>query len=236
MIEQTFWDRLPGYLPPLLKACGYTIGVSALSLLIATAIGILVAMAARSPRAWVRGAMRSYVEVGRAVPELVQIYVWYYLLADVGIVLPPIVAGVVALSVAFGPFLGEVFRAGVESVERTQWEAAQVLGMSRAATWRRVILPQAVRTILPVWTGYIISMFKATSLLSFIAIPELFGAAKAIASSNFQYFELFALVMIFYLLMAYPTVWIVRAIEYRLRIDRRRADIETVLQAEGAAV
>src|SRR5690606_7621639 len=107
--------------------------------------------------------------------------------------------------IAFGPFLGEVFRAGVDSVERTQWEAAQVLGMNRATAWRRIVLPQAIRTILPVWTGYVISMFKATSLLSFIAIPELFGAAKAIAATNYQYFEVFALVMVLYLMMAYPT-------------------------------
>jgi polar amino acid transport system permease protein len=236
MIPQTFLERLPHYLPVLLNGCAYTLGVSAVSLAIATVIGVLVAAASRSNSRFARGAARVYVEIGRAVPELVQIYVWYYLLADVGVVLPPILAGIVALSVAFGPFLGEVFRAGVDSVERTQWEAAQVLGMSRTTTWRRIILPQAVRTVLPVWTGYIISMFKATSLLSFIAIPELFGAAKNVAASNYQYFELFALVMVFYLLMAYPTVWIIRGIERRFRIDRQRFTDRAALESEGASV
>lgn len=226
----TFLDRLPHYLPGLLKGCAYTLGVSAVALLIATAIGILVVIASRSPSRPLKVAMAAYVELGRAVPELVQIYVWYYLLANLGIVLPPIVAGIIALSVAFGPFFGEVFRAGVNSVEETQWEAAQVLGMNRATAWRRIILPQAVRAILPVWTGYVISMFKATSLLSFIAIPELFGAAKAIAASNYQYFEVFALVMVLYLMMAYPTVWLIRAIEHRLRIDRDPSDLRNVLQ------
>ena len=216
----TFFDRLPLYMPGLLKGCAYTLGVSVVSLFLATAIGILVAVAQRAESRPLRAAMTAYVELGRAVPELVQIYVWYYLLANMGLVLPPVVAGIIALSVAFGPFFGEVFRAGVNSVEKTQWEAAQVLGMPRATAWRRIILPQAVRAILPVWTGYVISMFKATSLLSFIAIPELFGAAKAIAASNYQYFEVFALVMVLYLVMAYPTVWIIRAIEHRLRIDR----------------
>lgn len=226
----TFLDRLPLYLPGLLKGCAYTLGVSAVALLIATAIGILVAIASRSPSRPLKVGMAVYVELGRAVPELVQIYVWYYLLANLGVVLSPVVAGIIALSVAFGPFFGEVFRAGVNSVEETQWEAAQVLGMNRATAWRRIILPQAVRAILPVWTGYVISMFKATSLLSFIAIPELFGAAKAIAASNYQYFEVFALVMVLYLMMAYPTVWIIRAIEHRLRIDRDPSDLRNVLQ------
>lgn len=229
-IPQTFLERLPYYVPALLNGCVYTLLVSAVSLVIATIIGILVAMASRSESRPVRAAVLSYVELGRAVPELVQIYVWYYLLGSVGIVLPPIVAGVIALSVAFGPFLGEVFRAGVERVERTQWEAALVLGMDEATTWRRIILPQAIRTILPVWTGYVISMFKATSLLSFIAIPELFGAAKRIAATNYQYFEVFALVMFLYLAMAYPTVWIIRAIEHRMRIETERADLGSAMQ------
>lgn len=235
-IPLTFLDRLPYYAPALLKGCVYTLSVSAVALAIATMIGILVAVASRSENPIVRGAVRSYVELGRAVPELVQIYVWYYLLASLGIVLPPIAAGIIALSIAFGPFLGEVFRAGVDGVERTQWEAAQVLGMPRATAWRRIILPQAVRTILPVWTGYVISMFKATSLLSFIAIPELFGAAKAIAATNYQYFEVFALVMLLYLMMAYPTVWIIRAIEHRMRIDTERAELQGAMQPNQAAV
>lgn len=226
----TFFDRLPLYMPGLLKGCAYTLGVSAVSLILATAIGVLVAVAQRSESRPLRAAMTAYVELGRAVPELVQIYVWYYLLANLGLVLPPVVAGIIALSIAFGPFFGEVFRAGVNSVEKTQWEAAQVLGMPRATAWRRIILPQAVRAILPVWTGYVISMFKATSLLSFIAIPELFGAAKAIAASNYQYFEVFALVMVLYLVMAYPTVWIIRAIEHRLRIDRDPPDPRNAMQ------
>jgi polar amino acid transport system permease protein len=234
-VPVTFLDRLPHYLPILLKGCVYTLSVSAVALAAATMIGVFVAIASRSPSRAVRSFCRGYVEIGRAVPELVQIYVWYYLLAGLGIVLPPIVAGIIALSIAFGPFLGEVIRAGVEGVERTQWEAAQVLGMDRPTTWRRIILPQAVRTILPVWTGYVISMFKATSLLSFIAIPELFGAAKAIAATNYQYFEVFALVMVFYLLMAYPTVWIIRGLERRLRTDAEPPPVSAMQPSQALA-
>lgn len=235
-IPVTFLDRLPNYAPVLLKGCLYTLGVSVAALAIATLIGIMVAVYSRSPRPLVCILTRSYVEVGRAVPELVQIYVWYYLLASAGIVLPPVAAGIIALSVAFGPFLGEVFRAGIDGVEKTQWEAAQVLGMSRATAWRRIVLPQAVRIILPMWTSYVISMFKATSLLSFIAIPELFGAAKMIAGTNYQYLELFALVMILYLVMAYPTIWAIRAVENRLRIDVPQRQVAGSIQGNQAAV
>jgi polar amino acid transport system permease protein len=232
----TFIDRLPGYVPVLIDGAEYTLIVSAISLVIGSAIGMLVAAGALSGHRLVRWVVRVYVEVGRAIPEIVQIYIWYYLLPTFGLVLPALAAGIVALSVAFGPFLGEVFRAGVSGVERTQWEAAQVLGMRPVTKWRRIIIPQAVRIILPVLTGYFISMFKATSLLSFIAIPELFGAAKAAANINFQYFELFGLVLLVYMAMGYPTVWVMRQIERRLRVGVDRVELSNVLQATDAAL
>lgn len=209
------WERIAGYLPRLAEAALVTIRLSVLSLVLATVLALLVAIGLRSRQSLVRAPIVAYVQVGRAVPELVQVFVWYYVLPDFGVILDAGVAGVLALGFAFAPYLGEVFRAGIDAVDRAQWEAAEVLGMRRLTLWRRCVLPQALRIVLPVWTGYFISIFKATSLLSFITVPELFSVARERASQNFRYLELFALVMAFYLAMGYPTVWLLRRLERR---------------------
>lgn len=227
-------DRIIGYGPMVAEALTITISVALVAIALATGIGILVAVASLSSNRPLRTASSLYVQVIRAVPELVQVYVWFYFLPAVGIVFPPIIAGIVALGFAFGPYLGEVVRAGVLAVERTQWEAAQVLGMSRFVLWRRVILPQAFRTVFPVWTGYFITMYKATSLLSFITVNELFGAARFQAALNFRYFELFGLVMLAYLAIGIPTVTILHRVERHLDVDRRTPHLEEDLR--GATV
>lgn len=206
-------DRLLEYLPTLSKAAGFTITLAVASLGVATLAAVLLAVGLRSAPAPVRWVLVSYVQVGRAVPELVQVFIWFFVLPDFGIVLSPAIAGIAALAFAFAPYLGEVFRAGIDAVEESQWEAAEILGMSPWAKWTRCVLPQALRTVLPVWTGYFISIFKATSLLSFITVPELFSVARNLASLNFRYLELFALVMVFYLAMGYPTVWLLHRLE-----------------------
>jgi polar amino acid transport system permease protein len=196
--------RILGYVPALLDGAKYTVLVSLVAIALASALGLALALLGRSRFRVARWFVRAYVEAFRAVPELVQIYVWYYLLAQYGLVLDPLVAGVIALGVAFSPFISEVFRAGIETVDPSQWEAAQVLGMGRLVMWSRVLLPQAFRIIMPLWIGYFISMFKDTSLLSFIAVPELFESAQQIGAQNFRYFELFALVLVMYVAMVYP--------------------------------
>jgi polar amino acid transport system permease protein len=210
-------ERLQSYWPVLSKALLLTIESAVLSIVLASALGMVVAMMQSSKSAGVVGVARAYTTVLRLLPELVQIYVWFYLLPKAGIVLSPMVAGVVALAVAFSPYLGEVFRSGVLAVPETQWEASRVLGFSRTLQWRRVVIPQAFRIVLPVWKGYVLTIFKATSLLSFITVPELFGAARTLAALNFRYFELFGLVMVGYLLVGIPVAlglnWLERRLE-----------------------
>ncbi len=216
------WQRIYGYLPALFDGALITLKVAFFALALGTALGLLVAMGSRSRFRPVRVVVSIYVQVGRGIPELVQIFIWYYVLPEFGIVLSPFLAGVIAIGVAFGPYLGEVFRAGVEAVDVTQWEAAEVLGLSRAKVWRRVVLPQALRTVFPVWTSYLISIFKATSLLSFISLREVFAVARNEAALNFRYLELFAIVMIIYLAMGVPTIVALRALARRWSTERVR--------------
>ncbi len=217
------WQRIVDYFPALLDGALITLRVAGLSLVLGTVLGLLVAMGYRSTNPVVRAVVSTYVQVGRGIPELVQIFIWYYVLPEFGIVFSPFVAGVIAIGVAFGPYLGEVFRAGVDAVDVTQWEAADVLGLSRVKVWRRVILPQALRTVFPVWTSYLISIFKATSLLSFISLREVFAVARNEAALNFRYLELFALVMIIYIAMGAPTIVALRVLARRWGTDRVRS-------------
>lgn len=212
--------RIAGYLPELGPGAWLTLKISLLTMVLSTGFGLVLATGSRSNLWVVRALVRITSDVGRAIPQLVQVFVWYYTLPLIGIRLDAFTAGVLALSVAFAPYVGEIFRAGIEVVPETQWEAASVLGMRRWLTWRRVILPQALRTALPAWTGEFISIFKATSLLSFITINEVFGTATNLAAQNFQYFDLFIGVLIFYLAMGVPTALLLKFVEWRLHSDR----------------
>ena len=209
------WARITEYLPELLPAALRTVILTFVSMAFATVIGAVMAALGYSRSRIVRLATRVYVETSRNTPELVQIYLWFFVLPAVGIVLSPAVAGVIALSWAFGAYLTEVVRGGIEAVDTTQWEAAKVLGMPRRLTWRRVILPQAARNVLPVWASYFVSMFKATAFLSVITVPELLYVTHEIASINFRYFELFALAGILYFLMGYPSLLVFERLERR---------------------
>lgn len=222
MIDDGFLDRLQGYLPILGDAILATIGLSIAIAILASLLGIVLAVITPE-RGWFRKAIDAYIHVGRAIPVLVQLFAWYYVLPQFGIVLPATVAGVLAISFAYCPYLAEVFRAGILAVDGGQREAAQVLGLSRSRTWVRVILPQAIRNVLPIWTSYLVSIFKDTSLFSFIAVPELFGAAKAIAALNFRYVELFAIVATGYLALGLPVVALLRRLERRM--DRGQAKV-----------
>ena len=198
-------DRWWGYAPALWEGLQITLRVAVCAMTLGLLIGVLVGIMSQSNNRVIRTFVHFYVQVGRVVPELVQVFIWYYVLPDFGMVLTPFTAGVVAIGVAFGPFVAEVFRAGIESVPRSQWEVATVFGYSRPRTWLRVVLPQATRNVFPVLSGYIISVFKATSLLSFISLREVFAVARNVAALNFRYFELFTIVMLIYLALAVPT-------------------------------
>ena len=199
------FERWRSYVPGLWEGLQVTVKVSICAMVLALAIGLAVAIASQSKKKIVKVPIHIYTPFGRVIPELVQVFIWYYVLPDFGIVLSPFMAGVIAIGIAFGPFVAEVFRAGIESVPRSQFEAARVLGFSRTRIWVHVILPQATKNIFPILSGYIISIFKATSLLSFISLREVFAVARNEAALNFRYFELFTIVMLIYLALAIPT-------------------------------
>ena len=223
-------ERLASYIPDLAGGLAYTILLTPLAMSLATLLGVLFAVALNSRLPWLRRGVQWFIEVARSIPELVHVFLWYEALAIMGLVLPALVAGVSALAVVFGAFLGEVIRASILSVEPTQWESGQVLGMSRATIWRRVILPQAMRNVLPVWSSYYVSMYKATALLGLITVPDLLFRARGLATQNFRVFEIYLIVLIIYFIVGTLSLRIIRWYERRLRVDVPKAEARDILR------
>jgi polar amino acid transport system permease protein len=235
-MDQRDIDRILEYLPALGSGLSYTIALTPLAMSLATVVGVLFAVALNSRRPWLRRAVQWFIEVARSIPELVHIFIWYEALAIMGFVLPALVAGVAALALVFGAFLGEVIRAGIIAVERTQWEAGQVLGMSQATIWRRIVLPQALRNALPVWSSYYVSMYKATALLGLITVPDLLFRARGLATQNFRVFEIYVIVLVIYFVIGNVSLRVIRWYERRLRVDVPKAETRDILQPSGGRV
>ena len=144
-----------------------------------------------------------YVEVIRGIPLLVQLFYIYYALGRLELFknLPPLTAAVVAMGICYGAYMGEVFRAGIDSIDKGQTEAARSLGFNRAQTMVLVILPQAWRTILPPVGNEFIALLKDSSLVSILAVSDLLRRSREFASESFLYFEAYTMVALVYLVI-----------------------------------
>jgi polar amino acid transport system permease protein len=222
------------YLPDLLRGAlisvELTLSVMALSLV----FGLVVALARLSRFKPVRVAATFYVEVIRGTPCMLQLFYIYFVLPAFGIRVGPFAAGVVGLTVNYAAYLSEVYRAGIQAVAKGQVEAALSLGMSRAKMMRLVILPQALRIVVPPLGNYFISLFKDTALASTITVKELIFSGQIIAATNFQYFTIFTIAGMIYLALSYPGSLGVQYLERRMRIGYRRRQPVLRTAAQGA--
>jgi polar amino acid transport system permease protein len=224
--------------PALIGGLAITIYVSIIAQLTGVILGVLSALAGMARNPILRGISGVYVWFFRGTPLLVQLFLVYfgtpYLLGvDLfprDVVFGPIalrgavLAGIVALSINEGAYMSEIVRAGILSVEHGQTEAAKSLGMTYRLTMSRIILPQALRVIIPPLGNEFNNMLKTTSLLSVIAVEEIFRVADAVNSATFKAFEAYFGVALYYL--ALTTIWslIQGSIERRLRVSTARTD------------
>lgn len=188
----------------LLQGLGLSLVLGACSLALALLGGLAVALGRLSPRRWLRWPATAYVEVIRGVPLLVLIlWIYFGIVSDVlgrmGLPLHWFPASVLAFGACYSAFIGETYRAGIQSVDPGQAEAAQALGLSRPQALRWVILPQAVRNILPALGNEAISLFKDTSLATVIAVNELMNRGKQVAGRDFRTMETYTVVALLYL-------------------------------------
>ncbi|WP_158268983.1 amino acid ABC transporter permease [Ensifer sp. NM-2] len=208
--------------PKLLVGLGYTLLLTILSFALSVLLGMIICglrVSSVRPIAFLAGV---YIEFMRLTPLLVQM-LWIYtsLALIAGIALSPFVAGLFALSMNSAAFLAEIFRSGLRSIPKGQYEATAVLGFTPWQSMRRIIGPQVFRTILPPLGSGWVSAFKDTSLLAVLGVPELLTQAQVISSATFRPLEVFITVGLIYLALAYPQALLVEHFYSRRKMQTR---------------
>lgn len=194
-----------------------TIELTAISLCLSIALGIFVAAARRSAFVPLRWVTAGYIEVMRSTPLLIQlVWIFYALPVVSGIVLPSYEAAVLALTMHMAAYYGEAYRAGIQAIPKEYIEAADVLGLNAMDRARFVVLPQAVRNVLPVLVTLSLLLLKDTSLVSILGINDLMNIGQFIALSTFKPLEVLTTVGVIYLLVALPLTILVRKLEVRM--------------------
>ncbi|MCX7643762.1 MAG: amino acid ABC transporter permease [Rhodobacteraceae bacterium] len=240
-----FWNVLsnPVYADVLAKlALGIriTLFVTVVAFSLASALGLLLAVMSLSRRLVVRQAARFYIEVIRGIPIIVLLLYVAFVFAPLAVAGVNAVLGwigaepvrprdfsllwraIIALTIAYSAFIAEVFRAGLQSVDKGQTEAAQSLGLSRWQTFRHVVFPQAFRVILPPLGNDFVAMVKDSSLVSVLGVTDITQLGKVIAAGNFRYFETYNVVALLYLSMTVTLSLLLRRLEQRLRRQEAR--------------
>jgi polar amino acid transport system permease protein len=216
------WSVFGHYLvdPRMAMAALVTLAVATLAQALATCIGFALALALRSASGALRALAAGYVWLVRGTPPLIQLLLFYFGLPQLGLRLSVFEAGVAALSLYGGAYMAEIVRAGLESVDRGQAEAARSLGFSRALTMRSVLLPQALRVILPPFGNEFTSMMRTTSLLSVISFEELLRVTTLAINDTFRPLELYSVAAVYYLLMTTGWMYVQRTLERQLTPGR----------------
>jgi len=209
------WTFVAEIMPTLLQGLRLTLLVTLLSAVVAAGLGLAFAILRRSENRLIAAPVGLVIEFIRGTPLLVQLYFIFYVLPDIGIVLPPLAAGVIGMGLHYATYTAEVYRAGIENVPRGQWEAARATNLTPRQTWIHVIVPQAVPPMIPALANYLIAMFKETPLLSAITVLELMNQAKSVANSSYRYIEPMTMVGMFFLAMSLVSVVILRWLEHR---------------------
>lgn len=212
---------LRAWSPDLWAGVQLTVFLTCGSMTLALVLGLLLALARISPSRILRLPALVFVELIRGSPLLLQLFYIYYVLPLIGIRLTPIQAGLAGLSINYGAYLSEVFRAGIAAVDRGQWEAARALGLRRGWIMRLVVLPQAIRIVVPPVGNYFVSLFKDTALVSTISISELMFRGQLIAADTFKYMRIYTVVFAIYLVISVPASLAVRSLERRFDPARK---------------
>jgi polar amino acid transport system permease protein len=209
------WAYALEILPVLAHAAIITIEATLISFVIALVLGLLLAVLRMSGPVvgWFASA---FVELVRSTPLLIQIFFIYFVLPRFGVTLDAFTAGIIALSLHYGCYCSEVYRAGLEAVPRGQWEACTALNLSSWNTFKNIILPQAIPPIVPALGNYLVALFKDTPLLSAIAVAELVQTAKNMGSETFRYNEPMTMVGLAFLVLSLVSAAGIRWLEQRL--------------------
>lgn len=204
------------YLPLLLRGALLTVQISVVSMALAILLGLPIAVARLFGPAPLRVLAALYVEFFRGIPVLLLLFFLYYGLPTLGLKLGAMQAAILGFGLNYAAYEAEIYRAGLSAIPQGQWEAAASLGMGRMLTFRRIILPQTFRVVLPPMTNDFVALFKDTSLVSVIAVVELTKQYQILAKSSMKYLELGLVTALLYLVISVPLGFLSRALEARL--------------------
>ncbi len=215
------WLAIWQGLPYLLQGAGLTIVISAAAMLLALILGMVVALVSQLPWRVVRGFVRAYVEVFRNTPLLIQIFIVYFGLPQLGLKLSPFLSGLSALTLYTAAYNTEIFRAGLEAVPKGQHEAARSTGLTPPQEAADVIIPQAIRISFPALGNNLVSLVKNSSLVSTIGMVELMFVANDISFNNFRSFEIYGAAAILYVILVLTLTKMLNLTESRILVRGR---------------
>lgn len=212
------WTYAWQILPDLLRASLNTVGITLIGFLIAIVLGLFLAIGRRSRRLWLSWPATGLIEFIRSTPLLIQVYFLYYVLPNYGVSMSAMQVGILGIGLHYACYIAEVYRGGLDAVPRAQWEAVTALNIAPFSAYRNIILPQALRPILPPLGNYLVAMLKDTPVLSAITVVEIMQQAKNIGSENFRYLEPITMVGLFFLALSIALAYLVRRLEVRLEL------------------
>ncbi|HJU24740.1 MAG TPA: amino acid ABC transporter permease [Casimicrobiaceae bacterium] len=203
--------------PLLLRGVAVTVELWLVAFALGLALGFAISLARVSHRPSLNALAIGYVEVFRNTPVLVQLIWFYYAFPIVlGAQLTPFVAAALALTLNTSAYCAEIFRGGIVSIARGQWEGAKAIGMTRAMTMRRIVLPQVMKRMLPAFTNRAIELAKVTSLASLLAVNEVMYEGRLLSSTYYRPLEILTVVALIYLVLIYPGSYLSSRLERRL--------------------
>ncbi|CAL9468623.1 ectoine/hydroxyectoine ABC transporter permease subunit EhuD [Streptomyces sp. enrichment culture] len=210
------WSAVSDFMPHFWDGLLVTLQILVLGSLVSFGVGLVWALLMRVPSRWVTWPVGVVTEFIRNTPLLVQLFFLFYVLPEWNITFSALTTGVVAIGLHYSTYTMQVYRAGIEGVPVGQWEAATALNLPLARTWTAVILPQAIRRVVPALGNYVISMLKDTPLLMAITVLEMLGEARLFSQQNFQFTEPLTVIGVAFIIISYLASLALRALERRL--------------------
>ncbi|MFW6693531.1 ectoine/hydroxyectoine ABC transporter permease subunit EhuD [Streptomyces sp. MAR4 CNX-425] len=209
------WDVVDEFMPRFWDGVLVTLQALALGTLIAFALGLVWAMAQRAPQRWICWPVTAVTEFIRNTPLLVQLFFLFYVVPEWGPSMSPLTTGIVGLGLHYSTYTAEVYRAGIDGVPVGQWEASKALSLSRGRTWTSVILPQAIRRVVPALGNYVVAMLKDSPMIAVIGALDMLGEAQMYSNETFTT-EAITVVGVAFIVIAYPASLLIRVLERRL--------------------
>ncbi|MEC8824533.1 MAG: amino acid ABC transporter permease [Verrucomicrobiota bacterium] len=213
------WSAIAPYKGNLISGWGVTLGISLAAMVLSVIVGVVLTIGQLSAHALPRWLSRAYVELIRGTPLLTQILIGYYLIADAINWDSRFGVGLVVLSCFSGAYLSEIFRGGVESISKSQWLSARAIGLTEGQTYRFVVIPQAIRRVLPASAGQFANLIKDSSLLFVISVHEFTMQAREANANTYATFEAYLPLILGYFILTFPISLLSRHLEERFSYE-----------------